>query len=231
MVPASVVGSFQPVMSLDSPSDQTPTDATAPRRGRFIVFEGGDGSGKSTHAKILAEDIGARLTREPGGTPVGEKIREVVLNAAHPELADRTEALLMAAGRAQHVAELIVPTLESGRHVVCDRFVASSLAYQGVGRGLGVDAVLALNDFGTAGLKPDLIVLLDIPSEVAFTRLDRTLDRIESAGGDLADRVRQTYLDLAAADPERWVVVDGTRPVDDVSEFIAKAVVERLGQL
>lgn len=218
-------------MSLESPSDHTSTDAAAPQRGRFIVFEGGDGSGKSTHAKILADRIGARLTREPGGTAVGEKIREVVLTAEHPELADRTEALLMAAGRAQHVAELIDPTLESGRHVVSDRFVASSLAYQGVGRGLGIDAVLALNDFGTAGLKPDLILLLDIPGDVASTRLDRTLDRIESAGTDLAARVRQTYLDFAAADPERWAVIDGSGPVDDVSEQIANVVSDRLGEL
>lgn len=204
-------------------------DQTGPTRGRFIVFEGGDGTGKSTQAALLADRIGARLTREPGGTPVGRRIRDVVLDPDHPELAPRTEALLMAADRAQHVAELIVPTLTGGRHVVSDRYVASSLAYQGVGRALGVDAVADLNDFGTDGLRPDLVILLEVAPETADARLGHELDRIESSGRTLAAQVRETYRRFAAADPERWAVVDATGERDDVAERVNVVVRERLG--
>lgn len=197
--------------------------------GRFIVFEGGDGTGKSTQAAILAERLDARLTREPGGTAVGARIRAVVLDPEHPELADRTEALLMAADRAQHVAELIRPTLLAGRHVVSDRYVASSLAYQGAGRGLGVDAVRALNDFGTEGLLPDLVILLEVEPTVAADRLGGDLDRIESSGADLAGEVRDTYRAFAAADPDRWVVLDGSGPESAVAARVRQTVADRLG--
>ena len=197
-------------------------------RGRFIVFEGGDGCGKSTQASRLANRIGARLTREPGGTLVGGRIRALVLDPDFPELADRTEALLMAADRAQHVAELIEPTLQSGQHVVSDRHVASSLAYQGVGRGLGVEAVLELNRFATGDLVPDLVVLLDVPARVATDRLGHELDRIESAGSDLAVAVRESYAGFAAAHPDRWVVVDGVGSPDDVAARVSTAVADRL---
>jgi len=120
------------------------------------VFEGGDGSGKSTQAERLASRLDAVLTREPGGTPIGDLIRSLVLDPAHGELADRTEALLMAAARAQHVDELIEPSLRAGRHVVSDRYVASSLAYQGVGRGLGVDVVADVNTFATVPWRPPI---------------------------------------------------------------------------
>lgn len=205
------------------------SESPPPTRGRFIVFEGGDGTGKSTQAAMLAERLDARLTREPGGTAVGSRIREVVLDREHPELADRTEALLMAADRAQHVAELIRPTLLSGRHVVSDRYVASSLAYQGVGRELGIDAVRALNEFGTDGLQPDLVILLEVDIGHAAERLGRELDRIESSGSELARRVRETYRVFAASDPDRWVVLDGAGTVAAVANRILAAVNDRLG--
>ena len=129
---------------------------------------------------------------------------------------DRAEALLMAADRAQHVAELIRPALEAGRDVVCDRFVGSSLAYQGHGRGLGVEPVAALSRFATDDLAPDVVILLDVPAAVAVARRPGGPDRLEAAGPDFHARVRAGYLALAAADPERWVVIDGAAPVDDV---------------
>jgi len=207
------------------PASEEPSAAA----GRFIVFEGGDGTGKSTQASLLAERIDARLTREPGGTEVGARIREVVLDPAHPELAARTEALLMAADRAQHVAELIRPTLLAGRHVVSDRYVASSLAYQGAGRGLGVDAVRALNDFGTDGLLPDLVILLEVEPAVAAGRLGQDLDRIEASGGGMADQVRETYRAFASADPDRWVVLDASGPESEVADRVLGVVADRLG--
>ncbi len=199
------------------------------RRGRFIVFEGGDGCGKSTQARLLAERIGAELTREPGGTAVGERIRAIVLDPMHPELADRTEALLMAADRAQHVAEVIEPAIAAGRHVVSDRHVASSLAYQGIGRGLGFDEVRALNEFGLAGLRPDLTLLLEIDPEVAAARLGAELDRIESGG--LEETVRDSYRQFAEADPAGWAVIDGSGSPEEVAERVADVLVERLGEL
>jgi len=201
----------------------------ADARGRFIVFEGGDGCGKSTQAAQLAERLDATLTREPGGTAVGARIRALVLDPDFPELGDRTEALLMAADRAQHVTEVIEPALSAGRHVVSDRHVASSLAYQGVGRGLGVDAVLELNRFGTGDLVPDLIVLLDVDLHEASERLGDDLDRIEAAGSDLASLVRDSYHRFAADHPDRWAIVDGTGSVGEVADRVATVVQERLG--
>ncbi len=135
----------------------------------------------------------------------------------------------MAADRAQHVAELIVPTLTRGRHVVSDRYVASSLAYQGVGRALGVGAVADLNHFGTDGLRPDLVILLEVAPEVADARLGLELDRIESSGRTLAAQVRETYRRFAAEDPEHWAVVDATGQRAEVAERVNAVVRERLG--
>ena len=200
-----------------------------PERGWFIAFEGGDGSGKSTQAGLLAERLGAELTREPGGTPISSRIRELVLDPTLTELTNRTEALLMAAARAQHVEERILPALMAGRHVVSDRFVASSLAYQGVGRGLGVEVVGALNAFATGGLEPDLTVLLDTDPTAARGRLGDQLDRIEEAGEDLGRRVVETYRQFATAAPERWLVVDANGSIEEVSERVLRTVSERLG--
>ncbi len=204
------------------------SDTSAPPRGAFIAFEGGDGSGKSTQARLLAEAIDAVLTREPGGTPIGESIRAVVLDPAFDELSGRTEALLMAAARAQHVEEVIEPALRSGRHVVSDRFIASSLAYQGVGRGLGIDEVATMNQFATAGLAPDIVVLLDVRIDAARERLGDELDRIEASGTRLAAVVAATYRELAAAEPERWIVIPAEGPIDDIHTAILAAVSQRL---
>lgn len=199
------------------------------QRGKFIVFEGGDGSGKSTQSRRLADRIGARHTREPGGTPIGDDIRTLVLDPQRTELANRTEALLMAASRAQHVDEVIEPTLASGTHVVCDRYVASSLAYQGVGRALGIDAVAELNRFATAGVMPDLTVLLDADPTAARNRLGDELDRIEDAGQALGEIVVDTYRKLAADDPQGWVVIDANGSIDEVAARVDAAIEERLG--
>ncbi len=201
--------------------------------GRFIAVEGADGTGKSTQAGLLAERLGALFTREPGGTPLGERIRDLVLDPAGDAPVDRAEALLMAAARAQHVDVVVAPALASGRDVVSDRYVASSIAYQGRGRGLGAGPVAEVNEFATGGLAPDLVVLIEVDTPVAGGRLgdDRAgeLDRIERAGDDLQARVVAAYRAMAAADPDRWVVVDGGGTVADVAVRVADAVDARLG--
>lgn len=198
---------------------------------RLIVFEGGEASGKSTQASRLAEAGGALLTHEPGGTTVGAALRAVLLDPATTRLDPRAEALLMAADRAQHVAEVIRPALNAGRDVVCDRFVGSSLAYQGYGRRLDLDEVWRLSAFATEGLEPDLVILLDVGWDVASSRLAGAPDRIETAGDGFHQRVRAGYLALADAEPDRWAVVDGSLPPDAVSEAIVAVVDERLGRL
>lgn len=201
--------------------------------GRFIAVEGADGTGKSTQARLLAERLGALFTREPGGTPLGERIRDLVLDPAGDAPVDRAEALLMAAARAQHVDVVVVPALASGQDVVSDRYVASSIAYQGHGRGLGAGPVAEVNEFATGGLAPDLVVLIEVGTPVAGGRLgddrDGELDRIERAGDDLQAKVVDAYRVMAAADPDRWVVVDGVGTVDDVATRVANAVGARLG--
>lgn len=176
----------------------------------------------------MAESLDAVLTREPGGTSIGSKIRELVLDPAYPDMTNRTEALLMAAARAQHVEERILPDLLAGRDVISDRYVASSLAYQGVGRNLGIDIVAELNEFATGGLAPDLTVLLDADPTAARARLGTDLDRIEEAGIDLGRQVVETYRVLAAATPDLWVIVDASGDVDTVAERVLHAVTERL---
>jgi dTMP kinase len=203
--------------------------------GRFIVFEGGEGSGKSTQAARLADRLGAVLTREPGGTAIGAALRALLLDARTTGLDDRAEALLMAADRAQHVAEVVRPALVAGRHVVSDRYVGSTLAYQGFGRGLPVDDLRRLSGWASAGLTPDVVVLLDVPRELGSTRAagraDPEPDRVEAAGDGFHDRVMRGYRALAAADPARWVVVDGTAPADEVEAVVWKFVTARCPEL
>ncbi len=198
------------------------------REGRFVAIEGGEASGKSTQARILAERLGAVLTREPGGTAIGARIRDLVLDPDVGGLTDRAEALLMAADRAQHVAELVGPALASGRDVVTDRFLGSSLAYQGFGRGLPVEEVRRLSLWAAAGLEPDVVVLLDVPESVAGARLAVARDRLEAAGPAFHRAVADGYRALAAAAPERWVVVDGTGEVGAVAAAVHAAVQTRL---
>ena len=196
--------------------------------GRFIAFEGGEGSGKSTQARLLANRLGAVLTREPGGTETGRRIRELVLVADLPDLDERTEALLMAADRAQHVAEVVRPNLQSGRHVVTDRFSGSSLAYQGHGRGLPLDQVARLSSWASAGLQPDVVILLDLPIDVSRGRLGTSLDRMERAGRQFHERVQAGYRELAASDPDRWAVIDASGDVGSVAAAVAEVVADRL---
>ena len=200
--------------------------------GRFIAVEGADGTGKSTQARLLADRLGALFTREPGGTPLGEHIRDLVLDPTGQGPVDRAEALLMAAARAQHVDLVVAPALAAGRDVVSDRFVASSIAYQGLGRGLGSGPVAEVNEFATGGLAPDLVVLIEVDTPVAGGRLgddrDGELDRIEQAGDDLQAAVSAAYRDMAAADPNRWVVVAGGGTIEEVAARVADAVEARL---
>jgi dTMP kinase len=193
------------------------------RRGRLIVLEGGEGSGKSTQAAMLATRLGAVLTREPGGTEVGRRIRALVLDPEIGPVDPRAEALVMLADRAQHVAEVVQPALDRGDDVVSDRFSGSTLAYQGYARGLDVGELAGLSAWATRGLEPDLVILLDVPADAAVARLGRDLDRMEQAGTDFHVRVTDGYRALAAADPGRWVVVDGTGAVDAVAARVSAA--------
>lgn len=193
--------------------------------GRFIAFEGGDASGKTTQARRVAERLDAVFTREPGGTALGEMLRSLVLEPeAHVDL--RAEALMIAAARAQHVAEIVRPSLEAGRNVVTDRFTASSLAYQGYASGLDVDAVRSLSEFATEGLWPDLTVLIDVPPEVSLRRLDSAPDRFEREAHDFHEKVRHGYLELARHD-DRWIVIDGAGTLDEVSALVDEALAHR----
>jgi len=196
--------------------------------GRFIAFEGGEACGKSTQAAALADELDAVLTREPGGTAIGGRLRALLLDPATTGLDGRTEALLMAADRAQHLAEVVRPALEAGRHVVSDRSAYSSLAYQGYGRGLELDEVRHISDWAAAGVWPDLVVLLEVPARVAAVRLGSGLDRMEQLGDEFHHRVAGGFRALAAADPGRWVVLDGGRSVVEVAASVRGAVTERL---
>ena len=197
--------------------------------GRLIALEGGEAAGKSTQARLLAERIDAVLTHEPGATDLGARIRSLVLDRPGPAPSLRTEALLMAADRAQHVAEVIRPALEAGIHVVTDRFIGSSLAYQGFGRGLGVDEVLALSLFATGGLQSELNVLLDVSQENAQSRRASPGDRMEAETAEFHRRVLEGYLKLAERHSDKWVVINGGQPIDIVAEAVHAAVRERLG--
>jgi len=198
-------------------------------RGRFIAFEGGEGSGKSTQSRRVANERGALLTRQPGGTEIGASIRELLLSPDTAGLSDRAEALLMAADRAQHVDAMIEPALAAGKDVICDRYVSSSLAYQGAGRELGSDRVLTLSEFAVDGTWPDLNVLLDVPVDVGLSRLDGPPDRLEQQDRDFHERVRQTFLDLAEASPDLWLVIDGTQSVEAVAAELDSGLLARVG--
>jgi len=192
---------------------------------RFIVFEGGEGSGKSTQARLLATRLGAVLTHEPGGTAVGVRIRSLVLDAGVDVGLDaRAEALLMAADRAQHVAEVVRPALARGVDVVSDRFTGSTLAYQGFARGLPVSELARLSSWAACGLEPDVVILLDVPAAVAAGRRKPEPDRMEAAGEEFHRRVADGYRSLAAADPQRWRVVDGSGPVGVVERLVVSAL-------
>jgi dTMP kinase len=203
--------------------------------GRFVVLEGADGTGKSTQvarlaAWVRAAGVGAIETREPGGTPNGARIRAVLLDGTDA-LDARAEALLMAADRAQALAELVRPALARGEWVISDRHVPSSLVYQGVGRDLGVAEVASINAWATAGTVPDLVVVLDLPDDLADRRRAERGggdDRMERESGEFHARVRRAYRDLAAS--EGWALVDAGGSPDEVAARIARIVEDRLGR-
>jgi dTMP kinase len=190
-------------------------------RGVFIAFEGGEGAGKSTQTRMLHKWLTSlgrevHVTFEPGGTEIGRSLREILLGHDTGTLAPRTEALLYAADRAEHVATVIRPRLDSGHVVITDRYIDSSLAYQGAGRDLTVSEVAQVSDWATDHLLPDLTVVLDIDPAVGLRRFDTPADRLEAEPLNFHQRVRQQFLDLAAAEPDRYAVVDATSAPDDV---------------
>ncbi|MCU1576322.1 MAG: thymidylate kinase [Leifsonia sp.] len=199
--------------------------------GLFITLEGGDGSGKSTQAELLSEWLRERgrtvlRTREPGGTDVGNEVREIVLHH-RGDIAPRAEALLYAADRAHHIASTVRPALARGEVVIQDRYLDSSVAYQGVGRVLDPVEIRELSLWAAEGLLPDLTILLDLDETVARTRLDsaRTrYDRLEAEKAEFHARVRTAYLDLAEAEPERFLVLDASQPVADIAALIRARV-------
>jgi dTMP kinase len=200
--------------------------------GLFIAFEGGDGAGKSTQAARLAGTLESRgltvlRTREPGGTPIGEKLRSLVLDHGHGHIDAHTEALIFAASRAAHASQVIRPALERGEVVLTDRYIDSSVAYQGAGRDLGTDAVRSINEWATSGLQPDLTVLLDVHPADGRTRRtagDAQEDRLESEADEFHARIRRAFLDLAAARPDSYLVLEAQLSVDELAACILDRV-------
>ena len=207
-----------------------------PGRGLLVTFEGGEGSGKSTQIERLAaflRDEGHEVTtaREPGTTQVGEAVRELLLRTAREDLSAESELALFLAARAELVAEVVRPAVEAGHVVLLDRYGDSSVAYQGYGRGLDPDRVKVLNAFFTRGMSPDLTVLIDVPVEASAERSrQRPADRIERAGYSFHERVRGGYREMALNEPERFVVLDGTEPIDTVQSAIRGAVLGALAE-
>ncbi|MGH9134195.1 MAG: dTMP kinase [Ilumatobacteraceae bacterium] len=196
----------------------------------YIALEGPEGCGKSTQAKRLANAIGAVLTRETGGTAIGARLRAILHDVSVTELDARAEALIVAADRAQHLAEVVRPALDGGQHVVSDRTVYSTLAYQGYGRQLPIAELRSINDWAIRGTWPDLVVLLDVSTKVIADRMkSRQLDRFERAGAEFHARVAGGFAEMAAADPDHWAIVDAGRAVAAVAKDIRTVVGERLG--
>jgi dTMP kinase len=219
---------FQPV-----PGHVNGYEAPPVRHGVFIALEGGEGAGKTTQARLLAiwlRDQGYDVvtTREPGATKIGMRLRAVLLDTAHAGLSPRAETLLYAADRAEHVSSVILPALERGAVVVTDRYVDSSLAYQGAGRNQPADEVARLNEWATGGLMPDLTVLLDMPPANGLGRRARSADRLEAEPLDFHERVRRGFLDLARAEPDRYLVLDAAQSPEDVSYAIRERVRDML---
>ena len=199
----------------------------------MVVFEGGEGAGKSTQSSALADYLHARghrvrRTREPGGTPAAEAIRAVLLDPANAGLDDRAEALLFAAARGDHAARVIRPALDAGEIVVCDRYLDSSVAYQGIARGLGAQRVADLSLWATGGLIPDLTIVLDVDPALGLARVVGP-DRLEAEPLEWHQRVRQGFLDIAAESPDRYLVLDASRPAEDLAVQIATVVSDLVG--
>ena len=204
----------------------------------FITLEGPEGSGKTTQAHLLADWLSDQgyevvLTREPGGTEIGQQIRQVILEPKNTAMDAHAEILLYAADRAQHGCELIRPRLEEGKVVLSDRYTDSTLAYQGYGRGLDLEMLRRVNDFATGGLKPDLTLYLDVPAEEGLKRRQSgggEWNRLDAEKIEFHRRVREGYLKLEAQEPQRWVVIDGDRSPEAVQSEIREHVQSRLGR-
>ncbi|AIY15798.1 dTMP kinase [Pimelobacter simplex] len=202
--------------------------------GVFVCFEGGEGGGKSTQSRLLRdrlaeEGYAVRLTHEPGDTPVGKDLRRIVLSPETGALAHKTEFLLYAADKAEHVETLVLPALDRGEVVLTDRYVDSTLAYQGAGRALDRDELEEVSRWATGDLRPHLTVVLDLEPEAGLGRFEER-DRIEGEGLAFHQRVRQSFLDLAAHDPEHYLVVDARRSIDEIAALIAERVAPLLVQ-
>jgi len=200
---------------------------------RFIVFEGGEGAGKSTQSRALADYLEARghrvrRTRAPGGTPAAEAVRAILLDPDNAGLDDRAEALLFAAARGDHAARVIRPALDAGEIVISDRYLDSSVAYQGVARALGAERVADLSLWATGGLVPDLTIVLDVDPALGLARVVGP-DRLEAEPVEWHERVRQAFLDIAARTPDRYLVLDGSRPAEDLAVEIAAVVSALVG--
>ena len=196
------------------------------KRGLFITFEGADGCGKTTQMKLLAEYLEKQgitylLTREPGGKGLGEKVREILLNY-DGEVSDRCESFLFLADRAQNIDIIVTPAVEEGKIVLCDRHIDSTVAYQGYGRGLDINRINMLNDIATNGKKPDLTFVFDIDVETSMKRVGQEKDRMESAGREFHNRVRNGYLELAKKEPQRIKVIDATKSIDEIHKEVIK---------
>ena len=193
--------------------------------GLFITFEGGEGCGKSTQSKLLLrkfeqENVPAVLTHEPGGTALGNELRRTLKRKRDSSLSPQAELFLFAASRVQLVAEVIRPALEAGKVVICDRFTHSTMVYQGYGRGLDFTAIKMVNNMATRHLNPDLIILLDISPEQGLVRKQSLKDRFELEDLSFHQRVREGYLKMAAAEPDRWLVIDASLPKEKIAEII-----------
>jgi dTMP kinase len=199
---------------------------------RFITFEGIDGCGKSTQAKLLLEYMNKSvvetiLVREPGGTNISESIREILLHSSSGQMGDRTESLLMTASRAQLTQEVIIPNMDQGKFVIADRYSDSTLAYQGGGRNLDIEWLIELNNYATFTLLPDITFFVDIRSEEALRRLDSNKDRIEGEGIEFQARVRKTYHELAERFNDRYVILDGYGKIDDIHQKVLNEMIRR----
>ncbi len=202
--------------------------------GTFITLEGPDGAGKTTQLRIISNELTAIncqhiITRDPGGTVAGKQIRRILLNSNFP-LSSTAELFLYQADRAQNVAEIIIPALEKGLVVFCDRYIDSTIAYQGYGRGLSLETIETLNNISTNGLKPDLTLLFDLDSETGLSRLHPgNFDRLEREALDFHQKVRNGYLTLAKNEPNRFCIIDASAPLTNVQTTFRKALNEKLG--
>ncbi|MBW6515639.1 MAG: dTMP kinase [Candidatus Cloacimonetes bacterium] len=200
----------------------------------FITFEGIEGCGKSTHSILLAEylhsiNYDVLLTREPGGPPISEKIRAILLDRNHSEMLPQTELLLYMASRSQHTGEWIKPALKEGKIVICDRYYDSSLAYQGGGRDLDLKVIRSITKFATFGLVPDCTILIDIPVEIGIERIkQKTPDRIESESIHFHEKVRNLFLDVAKEESKRYIIINGNKNIEDIQAQIRELVLRRI---